>query len=115
MNHVKWAFAILAVIVSSSMLSEYTVKRKCNELTEVLYELKDAAESGDDENTERLCNVVNDKWDRAEALIAYTVPIDRISLAEQSICRLTPLFISKSDEFEAEIMTAAAICSRMCG
>lgn len=115
MNHVRWAFAILIVIVSASLFSEYMVKRQCNELTEVLYELKDAAENGDNESAEKLCDTVNDKWNKVETMITYTVPMDRISQAEQSICRLKPLFMSGSDEFEAEVMTAAVICSRICG
>ena len=115
MNHVKWAFAILTVIVSVSLFSEYMLKRQCNELTEMLYELKDAAEKGDDESVEKLCDTVNDKWDKVEKIITYTVPMDRISQAEQSICRLKPLFMSDSDEFEAEIMTATVICSKICG
>lgn len=115
MNHVKWAFAILTIIVSVSLFSEYMVKRQCDELTEVIYELKDAAERGDDENAEMLCDIVNDKWNKIETIITYTVPMDRISQAEQSICRLKPLFMSDSDEFEAEVMTAAVICSRICG
>lgn len=115
MNHVKWAFAILIVIVSAGLFSEYMVKQQCSELTESLYELKNSAEKGDNENTERLCDAVSEKWDKVERIITYTVPMDRISQAEQSICRLKPLFISDSDEFEAEIMTAATICSRICG
>lgn len=114
MNHVKLAFAILASIIAVSIFSEYTVSRKCGELTDILYELKDAAENGDIEKAAELCTAVNDTWDRAERLFSYTVPIDKLCQAQQSICRLQPLLGTDADDFEAEIMTAVVLCSKLC-
>ena len=36
MNHVKWAFAILTIILAVSIFSEYAVRSECNELTWVV-------------------------------------------------------------------------------
>lgn len=113
MNHVKWAFAILTIILAVSIFSEYAVRSECNELTCMLYDLKDAAEIDDKKKASELCIMVNDKWNSVEKLISYTVPFDKICQAQQSICRLLPLLESDSEEFEAEVMTAAVLCSNI--
>lgn len=110
MNHVKWAFAILTIILAVSIFSEYAVRGECSELTCMLYDLKDAAEMGDNKKASELCTMVNDKWNSVEKLISYTVPFDKICQAEQSICRLQPLLESDSQEFGAEVMTAVVLC-----
>ncbi|MDE6020714.1 MAG: DUF4363 family protein [Ruminococcus sp.] len=114
MNHVKLAFAILAAIIAVSIFSEYAVNRKCNEITDILYELKAAAENGDIERSAELCTDVNDTWNRAERLFSYTIPIDKLCQTQQSIYRLQPLLGADADEFEAEIMTAVVLCSKLC-
>lgn len=113
MNHVKLAFWILAAVILISGGSEYIVSQKQNELSEILYDLKNAAETNDKEASERLCKEAVEKWEDAEPLFSYILPLDKVNQAEQSIYSLQPLCEMDSDELAAEAASAQLLCSRL--
>lgn len=114
MNHVRFAFAILAAVIAVSIGSEYITTRECRELRALLTELKFSAEMEDKDKAEQLCEAVGKKWNEAEPLFSCIVPLEKVYQTEQSICRLKPLLDSDSDELEAEVSTALILCSRIC-
>ncbi|MGN0630547.1 MAG: DUF4363 family protein [Ruminococcus sp.] len=113
MNHVKSAFAILFAVIALSIGSEYLVSSRCNDLRGLLTELTYAAITDDKASAGQLCEAVNEKWKESEPLFSCIVPLEKVCQAEQSICRLKPLFESDSDELAAEAACALALCSRI--
>lgn len=114
MNHVKWAAAVLVLIVIISSWGEYVVRKDCRELTDMLNSLQTAAREENESEKERLCSEISDKWQSSRMLFMLAVPLEKISQAEQSICRLEPLLAVGSDELEAEAAAAAACCDVIC-
>lgn len=113
MNHVKFAFLILAAVIVISAGSEYMVSQKREELSQLLYALSNAAIAEDRETSEKLCKETAEKWEAAEPLFSCILPLEKVNQAEQSICRLQPLYEMESDELAAEAATAQMLCSRL--
>lgn len=114
MSHVKWAAAVLVILIVISVWGEYRVRRDCAELTDLLAALQTAARENDTEAKTELCGAVTEKWESSKSIFMLTVPLEKICQAEQSICRLEPLLNAESEELEAEAAAASSCCDVIC-
>ena len=109
MNHVKIAFTILLLLIGMSTGCVYLVHRQCHQVLSVLGELELAAEAEDRENAAVLCDTALEIWEDSQSILLCMVSRDKLTAAEESLCRLRPLLDEDCDEFSAELAMVQAM------
>lgn len=109
MTRVKIAIVILSLLILMSIGSVLTVHYACNRVLTVLEQAQLAADREDMEQTGKLCDAAYERWEDVQWMLMCTVSHEKLTLADQTFCRLGPLLDTGCDEFEAELSTVHAM------
>lgn len=106
MTRVRIAVCILAALILMSTGSVFIVRYSCERVIAVLGELRAAEVQGNTEQAQQLCGEAYDKWSDMQAVLMFCVSYDKLSEADNTLCRLSPMLDADCDEFRAELAAA---------
>lgn len=103
MTRIRIGIIVLALLVLSSIATEWYVYHETNVLLSELSQIEQAMETSALEAVQEPFETFEAHWEKSEKLFSILVWRDRVQQVDVSVARLNPMRVENCDELKAEL------------